>query len=85
MAANSKHNGDIAIWVKKVIESCETPQQINNARRLMLLFSDKLDRENVDFLIKRDHIKSLQNEIDLKYCERLENLKKQKSDESNVS
>lgn len=86
MSANSNHNGDIAMWVKKVIDSCETPQQINKARRLMLLFKDKLDREKIEFYVKLDYVRPLQSAIDEKYWERLETLKKLKSNEqSNIS
>ena len=38
MAATSKHYGDIAIWVEKVINSSETYQQCISARRLIYAF-----------------------------------------------
>jgi hypothetical protein len=78
MSANSNHNGDIATWVKKVIDSCETPQQINSARRLLSLYRYKLDREKVELYARLDHIKPLQNAIDEKHWEFLETLTKLK-------
>jgi len=38
MAATSKHHGDVAIWIEKVINSCETPLQEVAARKLVRLF-----------------------------------------------
>lgn len=38
MAAASKHYGDVAIWIEKVINSCETYSQEATARRLVCLF-----------------------------------------------
>lgn len=35
MGALSKHYGDIAIWVEKVINSVETPEQLNSAKKLL--------------------------------------------------
>jgi hypothetical protein len=48
MAATSKHHGDVAIWIEKVINSCETPMQEIAARKLINLFESqyqKIDRE----------------------------------------
>lgn len=38
MAANSKHYGDVLIWIGKVIDSCETKEQLYNSRKLILMF-----------------------------------------------
>jgi len=47
MAAISKHYGDVANWIEKVIDSCEHPLQESAARKLIRLFEkqyfDKLD------------------------------------------
>ena len=42
MGATSKHPGDIAIWIEKVIVSCQTPMQEIAARRLIQNFERKL-------------------------------------------
>ena len=41
MGATSKHHGDVAIWIEKVINSCETPLQEITARRLVRLFESQ--------------------------------------------
>lgn len=38
MAATSKHYGDVANWISKVIESCETLEQERTARNLVCQF-----------------------------------------------
>ena len=38
MAAISKHYGDVANWIEKVIDSCEHPLQESAARKLIRLF-----------------------------------------------
>jgi hypothetical protein len=38
MAATSNHYGDVANWIEKVIDSCETPSQEAAARRLVRQF-----------------------------------------------
>jgi hypothetical protein len=45
MAATSKHYGDIAIWVEKVINSSETYQQCISAKRLMYIFEAMLNKD----------------------------------------
>ena len=45
MAATSKHYGDIAIWVEKVINSSETYQQCISAKRLMYIFESMLAKD----------------------------------------
>ena len=42
MGATSKHPGDIAIWIEKVIASCQTPMQEISARKLIQNFEKKL-------------------------------------------
>ena len=41
MAAISKHYGDVANWIEKVIDSCEHPLQESAARKLIRLFEKK--------------------------------------------
>lgn len=47
MAATSNHIGDIAIWIEKVINSCETPMQEIGARHLIQLFEKMLLRQDI--------------------------------------
>lgn len=42
MGAISSKPGDIAIWIEKVIDSCETPIQINASRKLIGIFETRL-------------------------------------------
>jgi len=39
MSANSKHYGDVILWIEKVIASCKTVEQLNSTRRLVRNFS----------------------------------------------
>lgn len=39
MSANSKHYGDVLMWVEKVINSCVTREQCDNARKLLFRFN----------------------------------------------
>ena len=41
MAAISKHYGDVANWIEKVIDSCEHRLQESAARKLIRLFEKK--------------------------------------------
>lgn len=45
MAAEGKENKDLYRWVKKVILSCDYPQQLIAADRLIELFIAKLNRK----------------------------------------
>lgn len=46
MGAISNHNGDVANWIEKVIDSCETPLQEVSARKLIQLFELRLIQNN---------------------------------------
>lgn len=67
MAATSNHTGDVALWLEKVIESCETHQQEDSARRLVSLFKDRLLRENSEFFWH--YSRKLRNKLDEKFYE----------------
>jgi hypothetical protein len=45
MASTSNHYGDVANWIEKVINSCETPLQEIAARKLIRLFEKRIDVE----------------------------------------
>ena len=65
MGATSKHHGDVAIWIEKVINSCETPLQEMTARRLVRLFESQyqdIDRE-LDWSLSRKLRTALDNKV----------------------
>ena len=35
------HYGDVARWIERVIDSCETPKQVKSAERLIRLFESQ--------------------------------------------
>lgn len=47
MAANSKHPGDIELWLKKICESCETVEQASVTWRWInrLFYDDIISQE----------------------------------------
>lgn len=42
MGATSKHPGDVAIWIERVIDSCQTPLHEIGARALIRQFEKNL-------------------------------------------
>jgi hypothetical protein len=72
MAATSKHHGDVAIWIEKIISSCETPKQEMAARKLTCLFEIQyrdIDRELGWVLSRR-----LRDALDNKFYSRMDKL-----------
>jgi len=45
MEKRSTHYGDVSNWIEKVINSCETRDQLFSAKRLIYNFQDKLIRD----------------------------------------
>jgi hypothetical protein len=45
MEKRSTHYGDVAKWIEKVIDSCETREQTFVAKRLIRNFYNQLDRK----------------------------------------
>jgi len=72
MAAASNHNGDIGIWIEKVINSCETRQQETTARKLVSLFETRLLREDKGF--HSEYARSLRGLLDQKFYTRLQKI-----------
>ena len=62
MGATSNHYGDVANWVEKVIESCETPLQEITARKLVRLFEKKYSY--LEYAVYRDLCRRLQLKLD---------------------
>jgi len=48
MEKRSKHYGDVAKWIEKVINSCETYQQTNAANKLVINFKKQLMKTTPD-------------------------------------
>jgi hypothetical protein len=72
VASTSKHHGDVAIWIEKVINSCETPLQEISAEKLIELFEIQyidIDRELGWALSRR-----LKNALDNKFYSRMDKL-----------
>jgi hypothetical protein len=72
MAATSNHNGDVAIWIEKVINSCETSQQEASARKLVRLFEERLLREGKG--LYSEYSRKLRNLLDQKFYTRIEKM-----------
>jgi hypothetical protein len=71
MAATSKHYGDVAIWIEKVIDSCETREQDQVARKLINQFT-KVYSE-LEFGVYSKLTRDLSIRLDDKTMNRLEN------------
>ena len=74
MENRSKHYGDVEKWVRKVIDSCETYQQIFGAKNLIKNFEDQMKINGVNKSLIWSVGSSLYFELTLK---RNELLKKQ--------
>jgi hypothetical protein len=48
MEKRSAHYGDVAKWIEKVIDSCETYQQTFAAKMLIVNFGKQMSRNKVD-------------------------------------
>ena len=48
MDKRSNHYGDVAKWIEKVIDSCETYQQTFSAKQLVINFEKQLMRTTPD-------------------------------------
>ena len=72
MAATSNHHGDIAIWIEKVIESCETSLQEVSARKLVRQF--ELQFRDIDRELNFSLSKKLRAALDNKFYSRMDKL-----------
>jgi hypothetical protein len=74
MDNRSTHYGDVAKWIEKVIDSCETYQQTFTARMLIVNFEKQMNRNKVD----RNLVWSVRDSLDLELSfKRDEIMKKQ--------
>ena len=79
MAATSRHYGDIAVWINKVIDSCDHPLQEITARKLVRNFEKHLERSGMDVWERQSLTKPMLYRIEEKRWDRTENrLKKKK-------
>jgi hypothetical protein len=72
MASTSKHHGDVAIWIEKVINSCETPLQEIAARKLTQLF--EIQYRDIDRELGWALSKKLRAALDNKFYSRMDKL-----------
>jgi len=72
MAAESKHYGDVANWIEKVIDSCTHPVQEIVARKLVRNFEKQLVRSNIDKDVYFELSRRLQYRLDDIVYSRLE-------------
>jgi len=70
MASTSNHYGDVAIWIEKVIDSCETPSQELSARKLVCLYEKQYSY--LEYPVYRDLCRRLHNKLDDKFYSRVE-------------
>jgi len=55
METRSRHYGDVIKWIEKVIESCETREQLFGAKNLIFNFEKQLQRQSIERYWKDDH------------------------------
>jgi hypothetical protein len=72
MASTSKHHGDVAIWIEKVINSCETPLQEIAARKLTQQF--EIQYRDIDRELNFSLSKKLREALDNKFYSRMDKL-----------
>ena len=72
MAATSNHHGDIAIWIEKVIESCETSLQEVSARKLVRQF--ELQFKDIDRELYWELSRRFRDSLDNKFYSRMDKL-----------
>lgn len=70
MGSISNHYGDVANWVEKVINSCETPQHEIVARKLVRLFEKRIDKEAPELYMY--YTRHLNDCLEHKFYSRLE-------------
>jgi hypothetical protein len=72
MDNRSTHYGDVAKWIEKVIDSCETYQQTFTARMLIVNFEKQMNRNKVD----RNLVWSVRDSLDLELSFKRDKLRK---------
>jgi hypothetical protein len=65
MEKRSRHYGDVAKWIEKVIDSCQTWEQTKTASKLVDNFDNQLRKEKNYRVLKWTVIEDLHNRIDV--------------------
>ena len=65
MEQRSVHYGDVAKWIEKVIDSCQTWEQTKTASKLVDNFDNQLRKEKNYRVLKWTVIEDLHNRIDV--------------------
>lgn len=52
MEKRSRHYGDIANWIERVIDSCKTREQVFNCQKLIHNFENTTDLKKLDFVMR---------------------------------
>jgi hypothetical protein len=55
MENRSRHYGDVAKWIEKVIDSCETREQTFTTMKLIHNFEKQLQRQSIERYWRDDH------------------------------
>jgi hypothetical protein len=55
METRSRHYGDVIKWIEKVIESCETREQLFAAKNLIFNYEKQLQRQSIERYWRDDH------------------------------
>jgi hypothetical protein len=74
MAAESNTPVDIEIWIKKIINSCETLRHLINAEKLIRLYLNILKQEGLDY----DKRRFIEDRFDKIYLDRMDKLQTSK-------
>ena len=72
MASTSKHHGDVAIWIEKVINSCETSLHEETAKKLVHLYEKQYSY--LEYPVYRDLCRRLHHKLDDKFYSRMDKL-----------
>ena len=64
MEKRSRHYGDIKLWIEKVIDTCETMDQIRSTKKLIINFDKQLEKKCVaDYW--REHYYTIINPLNI--------------------
>ena len=84
MAAVSKHYGDVNVWIKKIIDSCDSTKQGPTIQNLINQFEKMLDNDSkLDSYFRRTLIRNLEIRIDNKIEELFDKKIKEQVKEEN--
>ncbi len=75
MENRSRHYGDVAKWIEKVIDSCEIYQQAFGAKKLIWNFEKQLQRKHPE-KYWREHYYNIISPLEIKLTTKREELLK---------